>query len=309
MVKLTAAFSKPALAKPAWRKQRCQPAVHWLLWCQCLFCLVLLPMPAPASEPAVSYLPGKFVWAELVTDDLRAAEQFYGGLFGWTFAEVDGYVTASNADEPVAGLFYRPRPTDRPSVPRWISYLSSGNLQRVAKAAVAAGGSVQVDPGKIPDIGERLVLADPDGALVGAIHETDGDPEDYAAPTGSWIWLQLLSNDVQRSARFYTDVGGYGLFTTGQPGREQVLLTSDGYARAALMAMPAKAREMGIAPAWLPFIRVASVTTSAAKAVALGGKVIAAPQADLFDGRVAVLQDPAGALVGILQWDDTEAAP
>ena len=34
--------------------------------------------------------PGKVIWADLVTPDLKQAEDFYAGLFGWSFQPAAG---------------------------------------------------------------------------------------------------------------------------------------------------------------------------------------------------------------------------
>ena len=44
----------------------------------------LPPLTTASGNPR---LPGKFVWADLVTDDVPAARKFYAGLFGWTFRD------------------------------------------------------------------------------------------------------------------------------------------------------------------------------------------------------------------------------
>src|SRR5215471_1113555 len=78
---------------------------------------------APAAEPPPRVpplttvsgsprLPGKFVWADLVTDNVPAAGKFYGALFGWTFRTAGDYTIASNGDRPLCGMFQRARPKD-----------------------------------------------------------------------------------------------------------------------------------------------------------------------------------------------------
>jgi predicted enzyme related to lactoylglutathione lyase len=58
----------------------------------------------------------------------------------------------------------------------------------------------------------------------------------------------------------------------------------------------------------LPFVRVGSIVDAAAKAKVLGGKVLVAPRQDLAEGKVAVVADPTGAAIGLLEWQ-YEAAP
>jgi hypothetical protein len=39
-----------------------------------------------STEP----LLGKVIWHDLITEDVDAAREFYGGLFGWTFEDSTG---------------------------------------------------------------------------------------------------------------------------------------------------------------------------------------------------------------------------
>jgi hypothetical protein len=62
-------------------------------------------LPPLTTVPGSPRLPGKFVWADLVTDDVPAARRFYGRMFGWTFREVGNYTIAANDERPLAGMF------------------------------------------------------------------------------------------------------------------------------------------------------------------------------------------------------------
>ena len=56
-------------------------------------------MSAPAANTVA--------WFEIGTPDVQAAQDFYGPLFGWTFAPDGDYtlITAAGADGPSGGLF------------------------------------------------------------------------------------------------------------------------------------------------------------------------------------------------------------
>ena len=54
-------------------------------------------------------------------------------------------------------------------------------------------------------------------------------------------------------------------------------------------------------PQWLIYITVANVEKSAEQCVALGGKVLAGPRPMGDHGRVAVIQDPAGAVAALFE--------
>lgn len=247
-------------------------------------------------------LPGKFIWADLATDDAATARTFYSRLFGWKFRDFGGYSVAHNDERPLCGIFQQPRPKDRPDAkPRWIGFISVTHIQRAQDAATKAGGRVVVAPGKFPKRGEQAVLADPEGVLFGILRSSAGDPEDFLPEPGDWIWAQLLSRNAPKAASFYKAVAGYDIVENTNTNRiSDLVLTSRGYARATVRTIPAKLDR--IKPHWLPFVRVKSVAESVASAKQLGGKILIEPQPELLQGRVAVVADPTGAAIGLLEW-------
>jgi predicted enzyme related to lactoylglutathione lyase len=224
-------------------------------------------------------------------------------LFGWSFRDVGGYAIATNNGRPVCGLLQRERPTNRPAKPRWISFISVPSVAEAQKQALARGALVRAAPQKFPQRGEQAVFADAEGAAFGVIYSSAGDPEDSLAEPGAWIWMQLLSRNVVAAADFYEAVCGYKTGPNTISGRsDSRLLSSGGFARAAVRAIPADHPE--VTPTWLPFVRVTSAAQSAARAKQLGGTVLVEPSPELFDGRVAVVADPTGAAIGLLEWNE-----
>ena len=73
-----------------------------------LACLVLasacastprLELPPVTRAPTQLVKPGKFVWQDLVTQDVAAARSFYAALFGWTYREGGRYTLVFLAPE------------------------------------------------------------------------------------------------------------------------------------------------------------------------------------------------------------------
>jgi predicted enzyme related to lactoylglutathione lyase len=261
----------------------------------------LPPLTSVSGSPR---LPGKFVWADLVTDDVPAAKKFYGAMFGWTFYDYGGYIIGKNDDRPLCGMFQRSRPADQPQAkPRWFLYLSVASVDKARRAALTAGGRELAPPRKIPDRGEQAVFADAEGAMFGVVKSSSGDPEDFLAEPGDWIWLQLLSRDAKKASEFYRTVGGYDIVENTATNRQsEFVLTSEGYARATVRNI--RTADTKVQPTWLPFVRVNSVAESVARARQLGGKVLVDPSPELLDGKVAVIADPTGAAIGILEWNE-----
>lgn len=259
----------------------------------------LPPLSTVRGSPS---LPGKFVWADLVTHDISAAAKFYTELFGWTFNDYGGYWIARNDDRPLAGFIQRPKPADASARPRWFGYVSVPSVSRAAEAVRKGGGKVVAAPQKFPKRGEQAVFLDPEGALFGVVKSSSGDPEDFLASPGDWIWVQLLSRDARKAADFYKSVAGYEVVENTESSVVDYVLTSKGYARATVHGIPAS--ETQVKPAWLPFVRVKSIGESLALVSKLGGKTLLEPRAELLQGKMAVIADPSGAAIGLLEWSE-----
>src|SRR6185503_16699270 len=156
----------------------------------------------------------------------------YSRLFGWTFREVGDYTIAENNERPLCGIIQQPKPKDRPAQPRWLAFVSVPNVGRAQRAITKAGGKVLASPGNYPNRGEQAVFADPEGAIFGTMKSSSGDPQDFLADPGDWIWIQLLSRDARKAAEFYRAVAGYKIIeNTETQSQSDYVLTSEGYAR------------------------------------------------------------------------------
>lgn len=266
------------------------------------------PFPPLNAEDTGQLLPGKFVWADLVTGDGPAAEAFYGGMFGWKFSGEAVYRTASHGGRPVAGVQHRAATPGQaaPTGAMWIGYLSVPEVQAAGNKVADLGGRQLVAPARLPDRGEQAVFADPGGAIFGVIHSSSGDPKDDGSREGDWLWIQLLSRDADKSASFYSKLAGYELFKYQAPDRPpEIYLSTAKVARGSILMKPGGGEN--IRPLWLPYVRVASLRKSIATCGKLGGKVLVTPRVDLIGGRAAILEDPTGAAVGVLEWNQDSA--
>jgi predicted enzyme related to lactoylglutathione lyase len=259
------------------------------------------PLTTVSGSPR---LPGKFVWADLVTDDVASAQRFYAQLFGWTFQDMGGYLIAANEERPLCGMFQRERPAGQPEArPRWFGYISVASVERAQRTVAKAGGRVLAAPKKLPKRGEQAVFADPEGAIFGVVKSSSGDPQDFKADPGDWIWIQLMSRDGVQASEFYRKVGGYEVIrNTSSKRLSDQVLASEGYARATVRTIP-KENE-NVHPTWLLFLRVQRVSESVAQAKQLGGKVLLEPRPEFLESKVAVISDPTGAAIGLMEWSD-----
>ena len=296
--------------RPRLSRRPCARLPHWLgllavawLGGTPAFAAPAPPLPPLSTVSGSPRLPGKFVWADLVTDNVAVAQKFYTELFGWKFWNYGNYLVGANEDRPLCGMFQRARPANSEAQPRWFGYLSVSSVSRAQAAVTKAGGRVLAAPKNLPKRGEQAVFADPEGAIFGVVKSSAGDPQDFMADPGDWIWIQMLSHDGQKAAEFYRNVGGYEVVQNTETNRlSDYVLVSKGYARATVRTIRPDAKQ--VRPTWLPFVRVKSVSDSVAKTKELGGKVLLEPKPELLGGKVAVIADPTGAPIGILEWQE-----
>ena len=113
---------------------------------------------------------------------------------------------------------------------------------------------------------------------------------------GQFSWNELLADDVESAAAFYTNLLGWT--TAAMPGgMPYTLFKKNGSEVAGLMKLPMP----GIPPHWLNYVTVEACDATAARVTEIGGTICAPP----FDipnvGRIAVVQDPQGARFGLFQ--------
>jgi predicted enzyme related to lactoylglutathione lyase len=269
-------------------------------------------LPALTDPPSGEHHVGKVIWTDLVTPDLNDAKRFYGALFGWTFRDVQGdshYALALLDDRPVAGLFQKPLTSKQTQQPIWLTFLAVRDVEAAQKATLQHGGKVVSPPHNYPQRGRQALLADPDGAVFEVLAAQGGDPPDYLAAPGEWIWSSLLVKDPKQETAFYKTLFGYDVYDLasedgGADDAQHYILSTDDTARVGLNALPADS--MRRRPHWLNFVRVTDAAETAKKAVALGGRVLVEPRIDRHGGQLAVLADPSGAPLGIMEWTDTD---
>ena len=233
----------------------------------------------PITEPPTSqYVPGKWVWAELFTEDVSAAVRFYGKAFGWSFKEFPaqrgpGYTLALSDAEPVGGLLQRDHAHENTRQP-----VAGHDLGAGRKGGCALRGRSRGKGGLPPRLlagrGEVALLADPEGAPFGVIHSSSGDPPDYLAEDKQWVWIELWAKKPKAMAEFYSGLAGYQLEPAERPdGSLGYFLSSGGYTRCGIIPSPAPS----VAPAWLPYLRVEDVKAATKQEEEAGARVVVPP--------------------------------
>ena len=119
---------------------------------------------------------------------------------------------------------------------------------------------------------------------------------------GTFCWVELGTTDAKAAKKFYTGLFGWEIVDTPVgPDFIYTMLQVEGKDVAALYEQGEPERSQGVPPHWSSYVSVASADESAAKAKSLGGTVLAEPFDVMDAGRMAIVQDPTGAVVGLWQ--------
>lgn len=248
-----------------------------------------------------SYSPGEPIWVDLGSPDVDASRAFYGELFGWTAPpgreEFGGYANFELGGRQVAGLMPLMAP-DQP--PAWTCYVCSDDADKTTALVEQAGGAVIAPPMAVEDLGRMAVFTDAGGAFFGIWEPGRHIGAELTDEEGTMTWIELGTRDAPRAHAFYETVFGW---TTQVAADYTMLALADRPVAGCMDVPPGVPAE--VPGYWMPYFAAADPGAKAAQAEQLGGTVVA-PMMDIpGGGRFAVVQDPHGAVFGLL---DMQAA-
>lgn len=247
-------------------------------------------------------LVGKFIWHDLISDDVRRAKQFYGVVMGWSFESTThpngGDYTLITVDDRFVGGMVELADPPNADYSRWLPYVSVADVDRAAALSQASGGETVAGPINLANIGRAAAIQDPQGAVIGLLRSNVGDPDDSMEQVpGMVVWNELLASDVAEALAFYQDMAGYQVKTEVRSQGEYFDLQAQGRDRAGVMQRPVD----DVEPIWLTHFGVADVVGATGRAEQAGGTVLLAPTTGVRDGRLALIRDPAGAIFALWQ--------
>lgn len=119
---------------------------------------------------------------------------------------------------------------------------------------------------------------------------------------GTFCWVELATSDGEAAKKFYTELFDW-TFDDNPMGPDMVytMLKSDGKEVGALYKMMPEMSSMGIPPHWMSYASTENADDTAAKAISLGGTIMKEPFDVMDFGRMAVIQDPTGAVFSLWQ--------
>lgn len=117
---------------------------------------------------------------------------------------------------------------------------------------------------------------------------------------GDVWWTELMTRDVAAAKAYYSDTCGWTFDTMPMPDGEYHIAKKGERMVAGIMDMTGLPGMDGVPPHWNSYFAVDDIDATCAATEAAGGKVVQ-PAWDMpGTGRIAMLQDPTGAIMGMM---------
>jgi predicted enzyme related to lactoylglutathione lyase len=120
-------------------------------------------------------------------------------------------------------------------------------------------------------------------------------------PIGTIGWIDLTVPNATSVRDFYAAVAGWTPVDVPMGDYSDYSMHPPGDPKAVTGICHARGVNANLPPQWLIYITVADLDQSIQKCRELGGTVLTGPKSLGSYGRLAVIQDPAGAVAALLQ--------
>jgi predicted enzyme related to lactoylglutathione lyase len=116
---------------------------------------------------------------------------------------------------------------------------------------------------------------------------------------GHFHWNELMTRDAEGAEAFFRDLMGWEVETMPMPEGVYRVMKVDGRPVGGIMAMPST-MPSGTPSHWGSYLEVENVDQAAKRTSELGGTVHRPPWDIPGVGRVAIIADPSGAVLGLI---------
>ena len=125
-------------------------------------------------------------------------------------------------------------------------------------------------------------------------------PRKHKADVGAIGWFDLTVENAPKMRDFYRKVVGWKSSSVDMGGYEDFCMNKSEDSQIVAGICHSRGENSSLPPQWLLYITVANLNASLRKCQPAGGKVLSKPRA-LGEGRMAVIQDPAGAVAALYE--------
>ncbi|MEZ6195786.1 MAG: VOC family protein [Planctomycetota bacterium] len=117
---------------------------------------------------------------------------------------------------------------------------------------------------------------------------------------GTIGWHDLTVDDASGLRDFYARVVGWEFSGLDMGGYEDYVMTAPATGDGVAGVCHARGSNAGVPPQWISYVVVQDLEGAVARAVEMGGACVNGPRG-AGGGRMAIIRDPAGAVLGLYQ--------
>jgi predicted enzyme related to lactoylglutathione lyase len=248
---------------------------------------------------------GHFVWTELMTSDVKAAEAFYGAVLGLETQDAGGgmeYKLLKRGAAMYGGLMAVPEDAKKMGArPSWLGYIDVDDCDAYAEKIKAAGGRVYKEPTDVPGMLRFAAVGDPHGAGFMIMKPFGGPPPDGGVPApdsqGTVGWRELHAGNGAEAFDFYAKLFGWKKDSEMDMGpMGKYLLWSVGDQHGGMMTKTDK----WPMPAWLYYFNVDGLDAAIERVKKAGGTIANGPMEVPGGQWIVQAIDPQGALFALV---------
>lgn len=236
---------------------------------------------------------GKFVWRELVSNDVAVSAAFYSSVLGWNVVEqeVGGspYTFIAVGEKMQGGIV----PAEQAQRGYWLPFLSVDAVSNAAEAAREGGASLLGEAVEMSGVGHWQIAADRESHQF-VLFKGDGTGD--AQGEGQFCWDELWSNAPKDALDVYQASLGYEVLTQDTGRGDYHILHVDQAQMAGVMQTPDEEIH-----GWVPYVVVDDCAKIQARVQDNGGVNLGEPTVVEGVGEIALALDPTGVPFGVLK--------
>jgi predicted enzyme related to lactoylglutathione lyase len=246
---------------------------------------------------------GAPAWVDLQSPDPEASKAFYAGLFGWQYTDSTSsaqgsYATATIGGVPVAAIAGQTTEAVEAGVPTaWNTYFAVDDLDATLEKVIPAGGLVVMPATDVSGSGRMAAIEDGVGTPLLLWESGQHTGAGLINEPGTIVWHELAADNWDHAVPFYLAVLGGEAHEEQVDGGTFTMLKAAGMYVAGFKEPETEDRS----PRWEVYFGTEDADAAVVIAQKGGGTVLREPVDIPGVGRIAMLQDPHGAIFWVLQ--------